>query len=42
MKTILSLLVLAGGLVLLAGCATPETRINKNPEAFARLTPDSS
>jgi len=22
-----------------AGCSTPETRINKNPEAFARLTP---
>ena len=40
MKPILSLCMLAGGLALLAGCATPETRINKNPEAFARLTPD--
>ncbi len=40
MKSLLSFLVLAGGLVLLAGCATPETRIAKNPEAFARLTPE--
>jgi hypothetical protein len=27
------------GLVLAAGCSTPETRIQKNPDAFARLTP---
>jgi hypothetical protein len=38
MKTTLSILALAGGLVLLAGCSTPETRISKNPEVFARLT----
>lgn len=40
MKKFLSLLVLAGGFVLLSGCSTPETRINQNPEAFARLTPE--
>ena len=28
-----------GGIVALTGCATPETRIQKNPEVFARLTP---
>ena len=27
------------GLVLAAGCSTPETRIQKHPDAFARLTP---
>ena len=26
--------------LLVAGCSTPQTRINKNPEAFAQLTPD--
>jgi hypothetical protein len=40
MKTLLRLLALAGGLALLAGCSTPQTRINQNPEAFARLTPE--
>ena len=25
--------------LVLAGCSTPQTRINRNPEAFARLTP---
>ncbi|HNC23280.1 MAG TPA: hypothetical protein PLU52_03675 [Opitutaceae bacterium] len=40
MKSLLTLLALAGGLVLLAGCATPESRIARNPEAFARLTPE--
>ena len=25
---------------LLFGCATPQTRIERNPEAFAKLTPD--
>jgi len=40
MKAFLPVLLLAGGLGLLAGCATPETRINRNPEAFSRLTAD--
>jgi len=40
MKTLLSFFALAGGLILLAGCATPESRISKNPEVFARLTPE--
>lgn len=40
MKTLLATLILAGGLVLLSGCSTPETRISKNPEVFARLTPE--
>jgi hypothetical protein len=40
MKTILSVLMLVGGLALLSGCATPENRISKNPEIFARLTPE--
>jgi outer membrane protein assembly factor BamE (lipoprotein component of BamABCDE complex) len=26
-------------LVMLVGCATPQTRINRNPEAFAGLSP---
>src|ERR1700733_14323023 len=39
MKMFLSLLMLVGGFVLLTGCSTPETRINQNPEVFARLTP---
>ncbi len=33
------LAAIALGLVLAAGCSTPETRIQKNPDAFARLTP---
>ncbi len=40
MKTLLSVLALAGGLILLAGCSTPQTRINANPAAFAKLTTD--
>ncbi|TAN36953.1 MAG: hypothetical protein EPN23_07530 [Verrucomicrobia bacterium] len=36
MKLILSLLLL----FVVAGCATPETRIRKNPELFASFTPD--
>jgi outer membrane protein assembly factor BamE (lipoprotein component of BamABCDE complex) len=27
------------GVLLAAGCSTPETRIKKSPEAFGRLTP---
>ncbi len=38
MKTIIFTLALAAGLVL-AGCATPETRIRQNPAAFDRATP---
>ena len=40
MKPLLTVLSLIAGLVLLAGCSTPESRIAKQPEAFARLTPD--
>ncbi|MDB6169095.1 MAG: hypothetical protein JWM88_1959 [Verrucomicrobia bacterium] len=40
MKKLFSLLLLAGGLGLLAGCSSPASRINDNPELFARLTPD--
>lgn len=39
-KLVFSSVVLACGLILLAGCATPESRISKNPEVFARLTPE--
>jgi outer membrane protein assembly factor BamE (lipoprotein component of BamABCDE complex) len=41
MKTSKFLLLAATALVALcvAGCSTPEARIRKNPEAFARLTP---
>jgi outer membrane protein assembly factor BamE (lipoprotein component of BamABCDE complex) len=39
MKTALKILALLGGLAVLAGCSTPETRIRKNPEAFNRLAP---
>jgi len=31
---------LIAGLIFLAGCSTPETRIAKQPELFNRLTPD--
>ena len=37
-KTNLSLLSMLGGL-LIAGCNTPDTRIQDNPEAFSWLTP---
>jgi hypothetical protein len=40
MKTRLSFFSLLIGLVLLAGCSTPESRIAKQPELFNRLTPD--
>jgi outer membrane protein assembly factor BamE (lipoprotein component of BamABCDE complex) len=41
MKTSKFLLLAATALTALcvAGCSTPESRIRKNPEAFARLTP---
>ena len=38
MKTPVAVLFLAAGLALLAGCSTPQSRINDNPAAFARLT----
>lgn len=40
MKTLLSFLTLMAGLVALAGCSSPETRIAKQPELFNRLTPE--
>lgn len=40
MKTILSVVFVAAGLAVLAGCSTPQSRINQNPAVFARLTPD--
>jgi len=40
MKTLLSTLFLVTGLVVLAGCSTPQSRINDNPAVFARLTPE--
>jgi hypothetical protein len=40
MKTIVSCFVLAAGLAALAGCSTPQSRINQNPAAYARLTPE--
>lgn len=40
MKTFFGLLVLVGGLVALAGCSTPETRIAHQPELFNHLTAD--
>ena len=39
MKSLFSVLVLAAGLLVLAGCASPEARIKANPAAFAQLTP---
>jgi hypothetical protein len=41
MKThsIFTPLLVAGVLTLLTGCSTPSTRIQANPEAFARLSP---
>jgi hypothetical protein len=38
MKT-LSVLISCAALALLAGCSTPETRIQGNPQAFASLSP---
>lgn len=41
MKTLRFLPVLLMlGVWLLAGCATPETRIKRSPEVFARLSPE--
>ncbi|RFC50819.1 MAG: hypothetical protein DUW69_000444 [Verrucomicrobia bacterium] len=40
MKTLLSVLTLVAGLALLAGCSTPQSRINQNPAVFGRLTPE--
>ena len=40
MKTLLSALLLATGFAVLAGCSTPQSRINDNPAVFARLTPE--
>jgi hypothetical protein len=39
MKTSPSIFFAFVGLVWLAGCATPDARIKKNPEAFDRCTP---
>ena len=41
MKTSKFILIFAAalGLVLAAGCSTPETRIQKNPDVFSRLPP---
>ncbi|MCR6656004.1 MAG: hypothetical protein NVV63_09330 [Opitutus sp.] len=39
MKKILFYLGLAGALAVMAGCSSPQSRIQKNPEAFNRLTP---
>lgn len=35
----LSLLFISLGLLLVAGCATPEARIKRNPDAFNQLSP---
>jgi hypothetical protein len=40
MKHLFQILALTVGLITLAGCSTPETRIAKQPELFNRLTPD--
>jgi outer membrane murein-binding lipoprotein Lpp len=40
MKTTLSVFALAAGLAVLAGCSTPQSRINDNPAVYARLTPE--
>jgi outer membrane protein assembly factor BamE (lipoprotein component of BamABCDE complex) len=39
MKTLPQLILVFAGLVLCAGCSTPDRRIEKNPEAFNRCTP---
>jgi outer membrane protein assembly factor BamE (lipoprotein component of BamABCDE complex) len=39
MKTLPRLIFVLAGLVLLAGCSTPDRRIENNPEAFNRCTP---
>jgi hypothetical protein len=40
MKHLFPLLSLLAGLLLAAGCSTPESRIAKQPEVFNRLTPE--
>jgi hypothetical protein len=40
MKTTFAFFVLAVGLATLAGCSTPQSRIDRNPAAYARLTPE--
>ena len=40
MNKLISTLLLPAALQILAGCATPESRIKKNPEAFAALPSD--
>ena len=40
MKNILSGLLAVFALVLLSACSTPETRIQKNPDAFAKFPPE--
>jgi outer membrane protein assembly factor BamE (lipoprotein component of BamABCDE complex) len=39
MKTFPCLVLVLAGLLLLAGCSTPDARIKKNPEAFDHATP---
>lgn len=40
MKSLLTLLALASGLLLWSSCSTPESRIARQPEIFNRLTPE--
>lgn len=40
MKHLFPLLGILAGLLLVAGCSTPESRIAKQPELFNRLTPE--
>jgi hypothetical protein len=40
MRGRLTILAALSGLVLAAGCSTPESRIARHPEAFASLPPD--
>jgi PBP1b-binding outer membrane lipoprotein LpoB len=37
---LITMCLLIAGLSLLAGCATPESRIKKNPDLFASFPPD--
>ena len=40
MKHLFPLLSLLAGLLFVAGCSTPDSRIAKQPELFSRLTPE--
>ena len=40
MKSTLSVFALATGLIVLAGCSSPQSRINQNPAIYAQLTPE--